>query len=279
MEHAIAIRSGDIELAATLHYPTNQQETAGGTCDRWPILIICHGFIGSRIGVDRLFVKAAREFAGQGYLVLRFDYGGCGESTGDYGAGGLDVLIEQTRSVIDYATAIDCVDLSRVILLGHSLGGAAALLTAAKDSRVKTLVLWSAVAHPHNDIVRIVGKSEYERLPLGGSIDHHGYALTSRFFDSLSRHQPFEQLRKFNGDVLVVHGTADETIPVDYAPLYQKMFWLRQEGSCDLELIFQADHTYSNSSAAKQLFAKTSDWLSAVQNRKKDWNDWNDWTI
>ncbi|MBD0383120.1 alpha/beta hydrolase family protein [Paenibacillus sedimenti] len=275
MEHTITIQSENAELAATLHYPTDQSGGAGkADCQRWPLIIICHGFIGSRIGVDRLFVKAAREFSSQGFLVLRFDYGGCGESTGDYGAGGLDVMIEQTRSVIDYALTIDCVDLSRVILVGHSLGGATALLTAAKDNRVKTLVLWSAVAHPHNDIVRIVGKSEYERLPLGGSIDHHGYLLTSRYFDSLSKHQPFEQLRKFNGDVLVIHGTADDIIPVDYAPLYQKMFWMRQQGQCDIELIYQADHTYSTSLSTKELLEKTTNWLAIIQKRKKEWNDW-----
>lgn len=274
MEHAITIQSDDVELAATLHYPTNQSGAAKVDCQRWPLIIICHGFIGSRIGVDRLFVKAAREFSSQGYLVLRFDYGGCGESTGDYGSGGLDVLIEQTRSVIDYAVTIDCVDLSRVILVGHSLGGAAAVLTAAKDSRVKTLVLWSAVAHPHNDIVRIVSKSEYEKLPVGGSIDHHGYVLTTQFFNSLSQHQPFEQLRKFNGDVLVIHGTADDTIPVDYAPLYQKMFWMRSEGQCELELVYQADHTYSTTGSAKELFEKTANWLAFIQKQKKDWNDW-----
>ncbi|MFC5453038.1 alpha/beta hydrolase family protein [Paenibacillus aestuarii] len=274
MEHTITIQSEKSELAATLHYPTNQTEAGRPDCQRWPLIIICHGFIGSRIGVDRLFVKAAREFSSQGYFVLRFDYGGCGESTGDYGAGGLDVLIEQTRSVIDYALTIDCIDLSRVTLVGHSLGGATAILTAARDSRVKTLVLWSAVAHPHNDIVRIVGKSEYERLPLGGTIDHHGYSLTSRFFDSLSQHQPFEQLRKVNGDVLLIHGTADDMIPVDYAPLYQKMFWMRQEGQCDLELIYQADHTYSSTATTNELLAKTLNWLTAIQRQKKDWNDW-----
>ncbi|UJF35925.1 alpha/beta hydrolase family protein [Paenibacillus hexagrammi] len=274
MEHTITIQSEHAELAATLHYPAHSKLSSSGQCDRWPLIIICHGFIGSRIGVDRLFVKAAREFSKMGYLVLRFDYGGCGESTGDYGAGGLDVLIEQTRSVIDYALTIECVDLSRVILVGHSLGGATALLTAAKDHRVKTLVLWSAVAHPHSDIVRIVGKNEYEKLPRGGAIDHHGYLLTSRFFDSLAQHQPFEQLRRFNGDVLVIHGTSDDIIPVDYAPLYQKMFWLRKEGQCDVELIYQADHTFSGSAFSQDVIDKTIGWLGLQQNRKKDWNDW-----
>jgi dipeptidyl aminopeptidase/acylaminoacyl peptidase len=274
MEHHITIRSGDADLAATLHYPTNENESVQPGCERWPLLIICHGFIGNRVGVDRLFVKAAREFSAKGFLVLRFDFAGCGESTGDYGSGGLDAMIEQTRKVLDYATSIDCVDLSRVILLGHSLGGATALLTAAKDTRVKILVLWSPVAHPHNDIVRIVGIGEYERLQLGGSIDHQGYSFTSQFFQSLSHHQPLEQLRKFSGDVLLVHGTADEIIPVDYAPLYQKMFWLRKEGQCDLELIFQADHTYSSKDTTEQLFSKTYQWLSSLFKQNRDWNDW-----
>ncbi|MCD1257501.1 alpha/beta fold hydrolase [Paenibacillus athensensis] len=274
MEHTITIQSDSAELAATLHYPPVEVGKPDRDCQRWPLVIICHGFIGSRIGVDRLFVKAARALAGQGFLVLRFDYGGCGESTGEYGAGGLDSLIEQTRRVIDYALTIDCVDLSRVTLLGHSLGGATAVLTAARDSRVKSLVLWSAVAYPHSDIVRIVGKSEYERLPVGGTIDHSGYELSSRFFDSLARHQPLDQLRKFKGDVLVLHGTADSIIPVDYAPLYQTMFWQRREGGCDLELIFQADHTYSNHTHTTSLIGKTADWLQALERRKRDWNDW-----
>jgi pimeloyl-ACP methyl ester carboxylesterase len=274
MEHYITIHSEEAELAATLHYPTGEPKAAVSGCERWPLIVICHGFIGSRIGTDRLFVEAAREFSSKGFLVLRFDYGGCGESTGDYGAGGIDQMIEQTQRVLDYALSMDCVDLGRVILLGHSLGGATALLTAAKDHRVKMLVLWSAVAYPHSDVVRIVGKSEYEKLEAGGSIDHLGYSLTSRFFDSLSKHQPYEQLRKFKGDVLVTHGTADEVIPVDYAPLYQKMFWMRQEGQCDLELVFQADHTYSSQAFKAQLFQKTYEWLSSIYKRKKEWNDW-----
>ena len=206
------IRSVEAELAATIHYPNTDLKSQEPGCERWPLIIICHGFIGSRVGVDRLFVKAARELSDKGFLVLRFDYGGCGESTGDYGNGGLDIMIEQTRSVLDYACSIDCVDLGQVTLLGHSLGGATALLTAAKDNRVKTLVMWSSVAYPYNDIVRIVGKSEYDKLKLGGSIDYLGYSFTNRFFDSLSKHQPFEQLRKFKGDVLVIHGTSDEVI-------------------------------------------------------------------
>jgi uncharacterized protein len=276
MEHHITIRSQELELAATLHYPSHgeQGEAAKTHNGRYPIIIIAHGFVGNRIGVDRLFVKAAREFSRAGYMVLRFDYGGCGESTGDYGAGGLDSLIEQTRHVIDYAADMDCVDPQRIILLGHSLGGAVSILTAAKDKRVKTLVLWSAVAHPFTDIVNITSRKVYDDAIQYGAADYLGYQLTPAFFESLSKHHPFEQTRRFGGDVLLIHGTSDEAIPVDYCFLYQKLFWIRSQGICDKEVIFQANHTFSTAKAKEELFRRTKEWLLSLDKQKSDWNDW-----
>lgn len=276
MEHHITIQSGQLELAATLHYPISGEGglTANSSPGRYPIVIIAHGFVGNRIGVNRLFVKVARDFSRHGFMVLRFDYGGCGESTGDYGAGGLDALIDQTRHVIDYALDMDCVDPQKIILLGHSLGGAVSVLTSARDKRVKSLILWSAVAYPFNDIVNITGKKIYEEAVQSGSADYLGYALQPIFFQSLAKYQPFEQLRKFSGDVLLIHGTGDEVIPVDYCFLYQKLFWLRQQGQCDKEVIFQADHTFSGAQASEQVVNKTRDWLLYLDKRKADWNDW-----
>ena len=272
MEKQITIRSGGLELAATLHYPTN--EGYGKADSRYPVIVLCHGFVGNRIGVNRIFVKAARRFSALGYMVVRFDYGGCGESTGDYGATGLDSMIEQTRHVLDYVTAHDCIDPERIILLGHSLGGAAAILTAAKDKRVRTLVLWAPVAHPFSDIVRICGKQVYEQSVAYGTADYLGYGLQPVFFESLSLHHPFQEIQKFAGDVLLVHGTADEVIPVDYSFLYQKVCWLRSDGQCDKEIIFQADHTFSAGDSIQQVIRTTETWLTEMERRKIEWNGW-----
>lgn len=82
MERQISIRHGQEELTATIHYPVVKDIKEEKSQQRVPLAVICHGFVGSRIGVDRLFVKTARELAEDGYLVLRFDYIGCGESSG-----------------------------------------------------------------------------------------------------------------------------------------------------------------------------------------------------
>ncbi|CAM3665400.1 alpha/beta fold hydrolase [Cohnella lubricantis] len=272
MVRALSIRYEEMSLAATIQYPP----AANCQGDRkLPLVVITHGFVGNRIGVDRLFVQAARELAEQGNLVLRFDFAGCGESEGNYGEHGLDSMIEQTRTVLDYALGLDIVDPTRVTLLGHSLGGAVALLTAARDRRVKSLVLWSAVGYPFNDIVRIVGRRTYDEAVTKGAADYLGYSLTPSFFDSLLNHQPFQETQKFSGDVLLVHGTGDEVIPVDYTFLLEKTFWLRGEGRCEKAVIFQANHTYSNGEHKRELFKATAEWLGGLEQRQQEWLHWS----
>lgn len=272
MVHALSIRYEGLTLAATIHYPL----AASRNGDRkLPLVVICHGFVGNRIGVDRLFVQASQDLAERGNLVLRFDFAGCGESEGVYGEHGLDAMIEQTRTVLDYALALDIVDPTRVTLLGHSLGGAVALLTAARDRRVKSLVLWSPVGYPFNDILRIIGRKTYDEAVTKGAADYLGYSLKPVFFDALLSHQPFQETQKFAGDVLLVHGTGDETIPVDYTFLLEKTFWLRGEGRCEKVVIFQANHTYSNGEHKKELFKATGDWLGGLDQRQQEWLHWS----
>jgi dipeptidyl aminopeptidase/acylaminoacyl peptidase len=272
MEKPLIISHEGLALTATLHYPAKD-----GACPdrKMPLVVICHGFIGSRIGVDRLFLLASRQLAQRGFLVIRFDYAGCGESEGVYGEHGLDSMIAQTRSVLDYGLSLDCVDPLRVTLLGHSLGGAVALLAGSKDRRVKSLALWSPVAHPFNDIVRIVGRELYNETVTKGQADYLGYSLRPEFFESLQQHQPFQEARKFQGDVYIAHGTSDDVIPTDYSFLLEKTFWLRGEGRCDKNILFQADHTYSHGHHKEELYRSTTDWLTGHEKRQQDWQHWS----
>lgn len=272
MERQIGIRYEGEELAATFHYPSDNG--ASKRQNRVPLIIICHGFVGSRIGVDRLFVRTGRELAAKGYAVIRFDYAGCGESSGEYGEQSLESMINQTRAVIDYAMNCIDVDPSRVTLLGHSLGGAVAVLTAVRDKRVQNLIMWSAVGYPFNDIVKITGRSTYDEAVQQGKADYLGYKFTPVYFDSLAQYQPFQEAVKFNGNVFVVHGTSDDIIPVDYAFLYQKVFWMRSEGRCDKEIIFQGDHTFSSGKERDQLITSTLQWLTNQERLEEEWQHW-----
>jgi uncharacterized protein len=248
------------ELAATVHFPASYYETIKKTA-LYPLIIICHGFIGSRIGVNRLFVKTSEEISSHDAIVVRFDYIGCGESEGTYGDNGLDDLINQTISVIDFSLKIEQVNTDQLLLIGHSLGGAVALLTAVADQRVKKLVLWSAVANPYRDILNIVGKECIQKFQESPVMDYLGYSFSKEFFQSLAKYQPLQELAKFHGDVLVVHGTDDEEIKVDYCFHYYYAFRSRLVGTCEKQVILGANHTYSSIDGFRHLINSTKEWL------------------
>ncbi len=267
MELQRTVKTEHADLAVTMHYPAG-----GGKGETLPLIVFCHGFTGSRIGVDRLFVQAARYFSDAGYLVVRFDYGGCGESTGSYGDGGMEQLVKETRIMLDYTLSFDCVDLSRVTLLGHSLGGAVAVQTAFRDRRVKRLVLWAPVAHPLADIVRIIGQEAHRNIIAAGQTDYLGYTLTDRFLQSLANAHPLQETRQIRGDVLVLHGAEDEVITSDAAHLYQKAFWLRSDGMSDKEILPHADHSFTGQENRDRLFGLTADWLRIHDPKRGEWN-------
>ncbi|AEH49427.1 alpha/beta fold hydrolase [Parageobacillus thermoglucosidasius] len=251
----LQIASGKEFLAASIHYPDSLLPAK-----EIPVVIICHGFISTRIGIDRLFVQTAHYLASRGMPVVRFDYAGCGESSGEYGNNRLEDLIYQTRSVIDYVKNTESFKNNPIILLGHSLGGAVALLTAAIDTRVDSLILWAPSANPYDDITRIV-KTQTKVSNLDRNIDYCGYRLGPHFFQSLSHYHPLQEAKKFPGNVLVVHGGNDEEIPVEYCHLYYQAFQLRKKGNCVKEIIPEANHTFSSLSHRQILLQITSDWL------------------
>lgn len=271
MKRQMNIKLGQWELAATLHVPEAREEEQGA---RIPVVVICHGFVGNRIGTDRLFVKAAKALEESGFAVLRFDYAGCGESEGDYGQTGMGSWIDQTRYALDTVLDLDFIDHTKVALLGHSLGGAVAVATAAVDKRVNTLVLWAPVGHPFVDIVELVGRETYDEAVTKGAVEHAGYSLSHSFFQSLAPAHPLQEAKHFAGDVFLVHGTSDPVISVDYSFLYQKVFWTRGTGLCDKEIITGADHTFSTKGHSAIAIGQTVDWLKNKDQVKQGWYGW-----
>ncbi|MCR8996874.1 alpha/beta hydrolase [Brevibacillus sp. 7WMA2] len=264
MKRHVEIKWQDETLAATLYVPEleNQAET-------FPLIVICHGFIGSRIGVNRLFVETATQLIKDGYAVLCFDYVGCGESTGEYGHSGFDQLVAQTRHVLQEAAHFPEIDSQRISLLGHSLGGPVALYTAISEPNIRKLMLWSPVAHPYKDIVRIVGVDTYQRAWQHTSVDYMGYGLTLAFFESLHSYVPLKELQKYAGDVFIAHGTADIDIPVEYCFHYYYAFRSRSTGKSDKEIILEADHTFSDGCSRTMLIDSTREWLSGERYYKQ----------
>ena len=198
METQVAFQSGDDQVFGVLHLPGSTPA---------PGLIMCHGFTGHKAEAHRLFVAAARDFAAHGLAVLRFDFRGSGDSGGDFRDMTVSREIEDAVAALDFLAARPEVQPEHLGVLGLSLGGCVAACLAGRDSRVRALVLWSAVAQPSRLADRL--RSQLK----GGLADMNGWAVGSGLLDDISSIDPLAEVSRFTGPSLVIHGTEDQSVP------------------------------------------------------------------
>jgi uncharacterized protein len=113
--------------------------------ERRPAFIVLHGFGSNRNAGNVL--KPCVMLDKLGYVTLRFDMPGCGESDGEKGR---LICLEQVRATSDALTLLaqhPNVDPTRIALLGSSFGAAVVVYTAAVDQRVAAVISTSGWGH------------------------------------------------------------------------------------------------------------------------------------
>lgn len=125
-------------LAATVTRPSNAPARA-------PAIVL----IGGSGPTDRdemvagipIFGQLAGQLANAGYMVLRYDKRGVGQSGGRPEAATLDEYAADARAAVDWLSRRKDVDKNRIAVVGHSEGAAVALLAASRDKKIKAAVL------------------------------------------------------------------------------------------------------------------------------------------
>jgi hypothetical protein len=133
MEHPVTFVSDGLRLAGILHVPDGH---APG--QRRPAWLVLHGFGSNKNGGVAL--ETARLLASWGYVSLRFDYRGCGESEGARGRVICLEQVEDTKNALSFLAARAEVDPERIALVGNSFGAAVAVYTAGVDPRVAACI-------------------------------------------------------------------------------------------------------------------------------------------
>ena len=132
-EQRVTFRSGGLELAGIVRVPDG---VANG--ERRAAFLVLHGF-GSHKGAGNVLGPCA-VLESMGYVTLRFDMRGCGESEGRRGHLICLEQVEDTRAALDHLAGHPAVDGSRIGVIGSSFGAAVALHTGGVDPRVATVV-------------------------------------------------------------------------------------------------------------------------------------------
>jgi putative phosphoribosyl transferase len=106
------------------------------------VVLFAHGWGSSQASPRNRM--AAEALVAKGFAALLFDFTGHGESEGTEADRTLDQQVDDLGAAIGLLETLDEVDSSRVGVMGASSGAAVALLRAAKDPRIRALVLRSA---------------------------------------------------------------------------------------------------------------------------------------
>lgn len=88
----------------------------------WPLVVLCHGFTGSR-GGDGHFGPLAARLAHAGIASIAMDFPGCGESEEPFTAYTLSNIRADMTAAIAYMGVTYGADTTRLGLVGHSMGG------------------------------------------------------------------------------------------------------------------------------------------------------------
>ncbi|HUH08566.1 MAG TPA: alpha/beta fold hydrolase [Egibacteraceae bacterium] len=119
---------------------------AGAASRDRPAVILLGAGIVHRIGPHRLYVKMARQLARAGFVVLRFDFSGIGDSPvrGDHLPMEESAIVE-TREAMDCLSSLRGVD--RFVLVAICSGAGFSFQTARSDPRVVGVSLLNAAGH------------------------------------------------------------------------------------------------------------------------------------
>jgi pimeloyl-ACP methyl ester carboxylesterase len=92
-----------------------------------------------------IFGQLAGALADAGYVVVRYDKRGIGQSGGRVESATLTDFADDLRAVVKYLGDRKDVDRRRIAVVGHSEGGSVGLIAAAKDKQVAALVLVATI--------------------------------------------------------------------------------------------------------------------------------------
>jgi uncharacterized protein len=160
IERDVVFASGDLSLGGTLRLPDTDKSS-------FPAVLFIHGSgpvdrNGSAVNLETgavvmeldIYRQLAVAASDVGFASFRFDKRGVGDSQGDAALASRADLLDDIQAAIQFLRAQPEIDVSRIILIGHSEGSYLAPMVAVEDAEIAGVVLLAGAARALDAITR-----------------------------------------------------------------------------------------------------------------------------
>lgn len=207
-ESAVTCVSGGEVLSGTLTCPLEMEGQV-------PVAILLHGLATNRSWCDDM----AWMLADNGIASVRFDFAGTGDSTGAQEDMTVSSEVRDTMAILDYVESLEFTDLDNIFLVGKSMGGVDAVLTAQdRGDEIKAMCLWYP-GFGVTDSVRhgfLLGQVfDPENPP--ETLTAAGYTFGQAFLEEAARLDCASACRSYEKPVLIIHGDQDFIAPIPFS--------------------------------------------------------------
>jgi uncharacterized OsmC-like protein/alpha/beta superfamily hydrolase len=195
-----------VELGGILNWPEDETPEA--------FALFAHCFTCTKnIGAA---VNIARALSRRRIAVLRFDFTGLGESTGEFAETTFSTQISDLEAA---ARFLEEEHEAPRIVVGHSLGGTAALYAASRIESIKAAVTIAAPCDPGHVLSLLEGSREEIERAGEATVKIAGRPFTIRkeFIDDIERQTPRDVIRRLDAALLVMHSPRDRVVHIDNA--------------------------------------------------------------
>lgn len=187
-------------------------ELPADTPDSWAIFAHCFTCSKKSLAASRI----ARGLAERGIGVLRFDFTGLGDSSGDFSTRGFSSDVEDLIAAADWMSATGR---PAGLMIGHSLGGAATIVAATALPDIKAIATIGApsdaghVIEQFKDSVAEIEAAGRAQVNLGG----RPFVLSRTFLNEIGKTTVIDAVRELRKPLLILHAPGDEVVGIDNA--------------------------------------------------------------